>query len=280
MQHADAPDRDGRTMQTLSRYVVSKSRTAFRQGNMLNTKLKDAYYRWRHGENRWERRGISIQDQVGGEREWEEVGELGFEFLKEMGLRPQSTLIDVGCGSFRIGRHLINYLEKGCYTGIDGSRYLLDEGSRQILAKECDLERKQPIIRHAFITNEVVDLYSIFGRKYDFIWVHAIFDHIPPARIKIFLQSLITVMHPKSRIYATFFLNPFGEEYREPIKRLRYGKDEGSILTLPDREYWHHTTDFYKTMCDDVGGLRYSRYYDYNYPIEGLKIAELETASQ
>lgn len=255
--------------------VLDKSRIFISKINYLATKI-------RYIGNRWERRYVNIQDLVGGSDVWEETGRRVFNFLLQVGLKPNSTVLDAGCGSFRIGRFLINYLDSGCYSGFDGSRYLLTEGIRQVLSKECNLDEKKIKVRHIFIKDKPIDLFKKFNQKYDLILAHAIFDHLPPGSIKAFLQSFTYVMHAKTKIYASFFLNPYGEDYKEPIKRLRRGKEEGSILTYPDREYWHHTPQFFQKICDEINNtiswvkIRYVKYYDFDYPFDGLKIGEFE----
>ena len=241
---------------------------------------KAAYFRWKYRENEWERRDIIIQDQVGGLQEWDEVATAGFSFLKNAGLQPHHRLLDAGCGCFRIGRLLIGYLDPGGYSAFDGSEYLLTEGRRQILDRECDLERKQPDIKHLFITDRVVRLFDEFSRQYDVILLHGVFEVVSPARINVFLQSIASVMHPHTKVYATFFLNPFGEEYEAPIRRLRYGKEHRSVLTSPHGEYWHHTPELFQRLCAEIGTIRFVRYHDYQNPLEGMKMAEFGPADR
>jgi hypothetical protein len=50
---------------------------------------------------------------------WEDVGRMQFEFLLREGLQPHHHLLDIGCGSFRGGRFVIDYLQEGHYFGID-----------------------------------------------------------------------------------------------------------------------------------------------------------------
>ena len=61
------------------------------------------------------------------------------------------------------------------------------------------------------------------------------------------------------------------------MKRLRYGKDDDAIVTFPDKEYWHHTPEFFERLCAEIGTIRFVRYHDFPYAIEGVKMAEFET---
>ena len=59
---------------------------------------------------------------------WDAIGALQLSFLRAHGLKPEHTLLDVGCGSLRAGVHLVPYLNAGNYFGIDLNQSLLDAG--------------------------------------------------------------------------------------------------------------------------------------------------------
>jgi SAM-dependent methyltransferase len=58
-------------------------------------------------------------------RPWVE-GRYIFELLVNEGLKPHHKVLDVGCGSGRLGIHLLRYLEPGHYFGIDVHRKSLE----------------------------------------------------------------------------------------------------------------------------------------------------------
>jgi cyclopropane fatty-acyl-phospholipid synthase-like methyltransferase len=236
------------------------------------------YRTWKYRENPWDRPDISIQNIVGGEGEWDQVAMLALSFLKEAGLQPHHTLLDAGCGPFRVGRRLIGYLDPECYTGFDGSQRLLTQGRRLVLEKECDLERKRPRIEYLLIDDESVPLFERFQQRFDFILFHGIFEVISPARVEAALRSIASVMHPHTKVYATFFLNPFGESWTAPIRRPAHGRREKMIVTYPDRAWWHHTPEFFQRVCEAIGTIRYVTYHDYHYPVEGMKMAEFHSS--
>ena len=64
--------------------------------------------------NHDEHRAMSLA--VGGD--FETVGVLEYCLLLQEGLKPEHTLVDVGCGSGRLAYQMKDYL-KGTYVGID-----------------------------------------------------------------------------------------------------------------------------------------------------------------
>lgn len=235
---------------------------------------KTLYREWKYRNNGWERPDISIQDIVGGAHEWEQVPGLALSFLTQAGLQPHHALLDAGCGPFRVGRLLISYLNPECYAGFDGSRHLLTQGRIQVLEKECDLERKRPRIEHLLIDDRGAPLLERFQRRFDFILFHGVFEVVSPARVEAALRSITSVMHPHTKVYATFFLNPLGDAWTAPISRPAQGRKEHAIVTYQDKECWHHTPGFFQRVCEAIGTIRYVRYHDYHYPVEGVKMAE------
>ena len=72
-------------------------------------------------------------------------GKSFFDQLVQFGLKPQDVCVDYGCGTLRIGIHLIEYLEPGRYWGLDVSDFLLNEG--RALVGERLLAEKRPNLR-------------------------------------------------------------------------------------------------------------------------------------
>lgn len=70
------------------------------------------------------------------------IGKLQFEFLKQNGLTPGDSLLDIGCGSLRGGEYFINYLNESNYTGIDISEEAIKSGKNMI--NDEILADKQP----------------------------------------------------------------------------------------------------------------------------------------
>lgn len=57
-------------------------------------------------------------------RPWE-TGIRYFETLKTLGVKKESKVLDIGCGSGRVGRQLIQFLNEGNYVGTDPHEFAL-----------------------------------------------------------------------------------------------------------------------------------------------------------
>ena len=151
------------------------------------------------------------QEAVGGQ--WEKNGIIQLERLKMYGLKPHHSLLDIGCGSLRGGVHLIGYLEKWNYMGIDISKDVLNAG-RTVL-KENNLLTKEPTLIIA--TDLTLDYLG--GRTFDYIHAQSVFSHMPQEDIEEYFSNLHKVMKPESQFYASFFESKNGIYY--PVYRMQ-----------------------------------------------------------
>ena len=72
-------------------------------------------------------------------------GQRMFKWLRKLGLERDDVCVDYGCGTLRIGLHVINHLKPGAYWGLDVSEYFLEEGRKLIDDKL--VAEKQPNLR-------------------------------------------------------------------------------------------------------------------------------------
>lgn len=130
---------------------------------------------------------------------WDDIGELQWCFLLNQGLHPQTVLLDIACGSLRLGCRAIPYLAPGHYLGIEKEAALLRAGVEQELG--ADLEaRQQPRL--------VVDdgfRFERFGVKADIAIAHSLFTHLPAEPIGRCFRQLRPWLQPDGVFYATYF---------------------------------------------------------------------------
>lgn len=66
-----------------------------------------------------------------------------FNLLTSVGLRQHHRVLDIGCGSLRVGRLLIPYLNQGNYFGVEPNEWLVSDGILNEIGQD-QIEIKQP----------------------------------------------------------------------------------------------------------------------------------------
>jgi SAM-dependent methyltransferase len=132
---------------------------------------------------------------------WEEIGSLQLRFLRANGLQPQHKLLDLGCGALRGGLHLIRFLDRGNYYGIDLNASLIQAGQSEL--KEAGLADRQAQI----LVNECFDSTS-FNVKFDFALSVSLFTHLDTNHIARCLVEVARTLRPEGVYFSTFFQSP------------------------------------------------------------------------
>lgn len=121
------------------------------------------------------------------------------DFLVDRGLRPDSVLLDLGCGSLRGGIHFIDHLEPGCYLGIDISATAVSRGIRKELGVDV-FHAKRP----QFVISRDFDFDRLRAVP-DVVFANSVFTHLPESQLRRCLDRLRTfVGHHGTVFYATF----------------------------------------------------------------------------
>lgn len=155
---------------------------------------------------------------IGGE--WETHGILQRDFLIEQGLKPEHRLLDLGCGTGRLARVIVPYLNEGHYTGVDISPKALAYAA-QLAADEGWLNRAPE-----FILIDTADgtLNALRGHApFDMIWSHSVLTHLPADSINSLVGSLDVVMAHRARYFFTYKLGKKSE--RTGLKQFRYSPE-------------------------------------------------------
>jgi SAM-dependent methyltransferase len=151
------------------------------------------------------------------------------DYLSAHGLRPDSSLLDYGCGALAAGIHFIEYLQPGRYTGMDISAEVLAEGRRRLESK--NLLDKRPEL-HLIESGSL----AVLGHKqFDVIWAQSVLTHMPPGDIHNMLRDIRPHMHAGSRFFATFACTD-GNTHQKRFKDWYYNVDffqhEAGLLNL------------------------------------------------
>jgi SAM-dependent methyltransferase len=134
---------------------------------------------------------------VAGPASAEEFRQLGrgkAEMLKALGLRPDSKILDVGCGTGSLAEPLAEYLAAdGLYFGTDLS---------EVAVQFC--RAKFPQANFRFEKNGMTTL-PIEGERFDFIVFFSVFTHTYPAETGALLAEAARVLRDTGIIVADVF---------------------------------------------------------------------------
>lgn len=116
---------------------------------------------------------------------FEEAGRSQLIELLKQGLRPESKVLDFGCGCLRISYWLVRFLDPDCYCGIEPARNRVELGLHYLFTPDI-LAAKRP----RFEYNEVFDS-SPFDEKFDFFLARSIWTHGSKNQICATLDSFV-----------------------------------------------------------------------------------------
>jgi hypothetical protein len=146
---------------------------------------------------------------------WEEIGKLQFDFLVAQGMLPTHYLLDIACGSFRLGVKAIPYLEQGHYLGIEKEKSLIDAGvSKEIGPRNMAEKRPELLVSSQFE-------FERFSKRPDYAIAQSLFTHLTPELIDLCFKKLRPVMKENTRFFATYFLKSPG--FKNPTKSHDHG---------------------------------------------------------
>jgi SAM-dependent methyltransferase len=168
---------------------------------------------------------------IGGH--WETHGLHQVEFLTAHGLRPEHTFLDVGCGAFRAGRHLVDLLDAGNYYGVDANRSLIESGYD---AELTDAQRaKLPTAN--LRANDRFDVD--FGVRFDMAIAQSVFTHVSLNHVRLCLYRVAKVMRPGGKFYVTFNEEPTSTPLDAIVRRRKGGR----VYLTEQNIFWYYRDD-------------------------------------
>jgi SAM-dependent methyltransferase len=108
-----------------------------------------------------------------GDGDFDAVGQVELRILELEGLRPDSSLLDFGCGVGRLAMHAIPFLAQGRYLGLDISPSMIESAREVIAARFPGL----PADRYRFGVNDGEHV-ARWGTGFDMICAYSLFTHM------------------------------------------------------------------------------------------------------
>lgn len=138
---------------------------------------------------------------VGPPADYDLVAAMVFNLLTCTGLRQHHRVLDIGCGSLRVGRLLIPYLNEGHYAGIEPNRWLVEDGIANELGADM-IRLKQPLLCFGD-SPEGLDP----ALRFDVAIAQSIFSHCGQDLIHRWLSGVSGRLADDGALFATFLVD-------------------------------------------------------------------------
>jgi SAM-dependent methyltransferase len=177
---------------------------------------------------------MSSRAHVGPEELFEVIGKHQFDQITYAGVKKTSRVLDYGCGCLRLGKHLIPYLRKGYYTGIDVDEKVIEDGKAEL--EDGVLKKKAPTLLVGDPTN-FDQVESIPTHHFDFAIYHSIFNHCSVEQIRSLLVAAKWYLKGGGYIMGTFLEGDSdyeGTEWNYPLAHT-YTRETIENLLIEER---------------------------------------------
>lgn len=140
---------------------------------------------------------MDYKSYVGNPKHYELIGKIVFDLLLGCGLKPEYKLLDIGCGSLRVGKHLIDYLDQNNYYGIEPNKIIFDAG----FYRELTDDGRKKNIKYSDNKNFCL---QIFYTTFDFILANSIFIHACKRQIEKCFDEVNKVLKDNGKFVFSF----------------------------------------------------------------------------
>lgn len=118
--------------------------------------------------------------------------------LIDDGLQPHHYCLDYGCGSLRIGEHMIQFLDKCNYIGVDIDREFIDAGVARLHTDV--VSNNAPRLR----VISPLKPTEINRHEFDVVVSSDVLTHIPPNDVRRFIHCCIHPLTNTGSLYIFF----------------------------------------------------------------------------
>ena len=135
---------------------------------------------------------------IGPPQDYDLVAAMAFNLLTCIGLRQHHRVLDIGCGSLRIGRLLIPYLNNGNYVGVEPNQWLVSDGILNEVGHD-QIRIKSPRFIFAASLQDCKENLAL-----DYALAQSIFSHCGLPLVRGWLGQLSRHLREEGALLATF----------------------------------------------------------------------------
>ena len=139
---------------------------------------------------------LSLEWSMGFPGQLDEHRRFQLSLLKDKGLQPEHRFLEIGCGPLTAGLPLIEYLNRGHYTGVDIRPSVLNLSWAQI--GKAGLSAKNPRL----IISENFGEDVLKGEKFDFVHSFSVLYHLTDELLDAFFSAVARYLKPKGQFFA------------------------------------------------------------------------------
>lgn len=169
--------------------------------------------------------GIGIDD---GKKIIEDFVKIGNGITQNMRaadlFRPDSAVLDVGCGLGRLARPLVDFLSSGEYHGIDIEKSSVDWCTQAYSCVENFHFHYADVYSSTYNTSaqgtDAAYRFPFAEDLFDFVWSTSLFTHMKVNGVDNYLHEMSRVMKPGAHCWNTFLLL---DEFAEDAAKLADG---------------------------------------------------------
>jgi ubiquinone/menaquinone biosynthesis C-methylase UbiE len=136
----------------------------------------------------YEQHAVVFDDERAiGDGDFDQFGRVELSILQHHGLHPGSRLLDMGCGTGRLGVHAVPFLHSGSYTGTDISATMLARAATNVAGLDgAEVQLlKQPR-----------DAFPVPDASVDMVCAFSVFTHMEPEDMYRYLVDGRRVIAP------------------------------------------------------------------------------------
>lgn len=161
--------------------------------------------------------------------------------IEHAGLNKNTRILDVGCGTGRMAKPVLNIVDQGKYEGIDVNKKYIEYCKRTY--KNSSFQHMD-IYHDEFNPNGSLDLmnckFPYEDNQFDIAFAVAVFNHFHTKWVFRYIAEMTRVLKPKGILFATFLI----------LNSLSMQAMESQAITAKALRFEHKTPDSWHKFKD------------------------------